>query len=110
MNPQIILLDEPTSGLDPRTQCFLAEFIFELSQAGKTILISNHDLTVIDEFQPTVAVLSEDHTIEKIGATDEVLQDEDLLLKVNLIHEHIHYHGKMAHNPIIPATGIQTQN
>jgi len=45
-------------------------------------------------------VLSEDHTIEKIGATDEVLQDEDLLLKVNLIHEHMHYHGKTAHNPI----------
>jgi cobalt/nickel transport system ATP-binding protein len=25
------------------------------------------------------------------------LQDEKLLLKVNLIHEHMHYHGNQAH-------------
>jgi cobalt/nickel transport system ATP-binding protein len=98
MNPQILLLDEPLSGLDPRTQCLLAELIFELSQAGKTILICTHDLTLVNEFQPTVAVLSEEHSIEKIGSADEVLQDEDLLLKVNLIHEHMHFHGKTAHS------------
>jgi len=97
MNPQVLLLDEPAGGLDPRTQCFLAELIFELSEAGKTILISTHDLTLVNEFQPTVAVLSEEHRIETIGSAEEVLQDEDLLLKVNLIHEHMHYHGKTAH-------------
>lgn len=97
MNPRVLLLDEPTNGLDPRTQCFLAELIFELSSAGKTILISTHDLTLVSEFQPTVAVLSEEHRLEAVRPADEVLQDEDLLLKVNLIHEHMHYHGKIAH-------------
>lgn len=97
MNPQVLLLDEPANGLDPRTQCFLTELIFGLSQAGKTILISTHDLTLVSEFQPTVAVLSEEHQIETIGSAEEVLQNEDLLLKVNLIHEHMHYHGKTAH-------------
>jgi cobalt/nickel transport system ATP-binding protein len=97
MNPQVLLLDEPTNGLDPRTQCFLSELIFELSESGKTIFISTHDLTLVDEFQPTVAVISEDHTIEKVGPADEILRDEDLLLKVNLIHEHMHYHGQQAH-------------
>ncbi len=97
MNPQVLLLDEPASGLDPRTQCFLTELIFELSQAGKTILISTHDLTLVSEFQPTVAVLSEEHSIETIGSAEKILQDEDLLLKVNLIHEHMHYHGKTLH-------------
>ncbi len=97
MNPQVLLLDEPTNGLDPRTQCFLSELIFELNEAGKTIFISTHDLTLVDEFQPTVAVISEEHTIEKVGPAGEILQDEDLLLKVNLIHEHMHYHGQMAH-------------
>ena len=97
MNPQVLLLDEPTGGLDPRTQCFLMELIFELNEAGKTIFISTHDLTLVSEFQPTVAVLSEEHGIEKVGPADEILQDEDLLLKVNLIHEHMHYHGQTAH-------------
>ncbi len=97
MNPQILLLDEPTGGLDPRTQCFLMELIFELNEAGKTIFISTHDLTLVSEFQPTVAVLTEEHGLEKVGPADEILQDEDLLLKVNLIHEHMHYHGQTAH-------------
>jgi cobalt/nickel transport system ATP-binding protein len=97
MNPQVLLLDEPTNGLDPRTQCFLWELILELCEAGKTIFISTHDLTLVNEFQPTVAVISEEHRIEKIGSADEILQDDDLLLKVNLIHEHMHYHGQTAH-------------
>lgn len=97
MNPQVLLLDEPTNGLDPRTQCFLTELIFELNEAGKTIFISTHDLSLVDEFQSTVAVLSEEHRIEKIGAAEEILNDEDLLLKVNLIHEHMHYHGQAVH-------------
>jgi cobalt/nickel transport system ATP-binding protein len=97
MNPQVLLLDEPTNGLDPKTESFLTELIFELNGAGKTIFISTHDLTLVDEFQPTVAVLSEEHRIEKIGAAEEIIKDEDLLLKVNLIHEHMHYHGQKIH-------------
>jgi len=97
MNPEVLLIDEPTNGLDPRTQCFLTELIFDLNEAGKTIFISTNDLSLVDEFQPTVAVLSEEHGVEKVGSSDEVLQDEDLLQKVNLIHEHMHYHGQTAH-------------
>ncbi|HAM49438.1 MAG TPA: nickel ABC transporter ATP-binding protein [Nitrospiraceae bacterium] len=98
MNPQVLLLDEPTNGLDPRTQCFLTELILDLNEAGKTIVISTHDLSLIDEFQPIVAVLSEEHRIEKTGTAEAILKDEDLLLRVNLIHEHMHYHGRTAHS------------
>jgi cobalt/nickel transport system ATP-binding protein len=98
MNPQVLLLDEPTNGLDPRTQCFLTELIFELNESGKTIVISTHDLSLIAEFQPKVAVLSEEHRIEQIGSAEEILKNEDLLLKVNLIHEHMHSHGQTAHS------------
>jgi len=98
MNPQVLLLDEPTNGLDPRTQCFLTELIFELNESGKTIVISTHDLSLVAEFQPKVAVLSEEHRIEQTGSAEEILKDEDLLLRVNLIHEHMHSHGRTAHS------------
>ena len=100
MNPQVLLLDEPTNGLDPRTQVYLVELIFALNEAGKTIVIATHDLSLVSELRCRVAVLSEEHTIEKTGEADELLYDEKLLLKVNLIHEHLHYHGGTAHRHI----------
>ncbi len=100
MNPEVLLLDEPTSGLDPKTQVFLLELILALNEAGKVIVIATHDLSLVDELQSRVAVLSEEHRITKIGSAEEILGDEDLLLKVNLIHEHVHYHGQTAHTHI----------
>jgi cobalt/nickel transport system ATP-binding protein len=97
MNPEVLLLDEPTNGLDPRTQCFLVELMLALSEAGKTLVIATHDLSLIDELHARVALLSEEHRVERIGSSEEILQDEELLLRVNLIHEHIHYHGLSAH-------------
>ncbi len=100
MNPEVLLFDEPTNGLDPKTQVFLLELMLALNEAGKTIVISTHDLSLVGELQAQVAVLSEEHRIEKTGKADEILQDEDLLLKVNLIHAHVHYHGQTAHTHI----------
>jgi cobalt/nickel transport system ATP-binding protein len=100
MNPDVLLLDEPTGGLDPRTKSFLMGLILALHEAGKTIVIATHDLSLVSELDFRVAVLSEEHTIERIGEADEILQDEALLLKVNLIHGHIHFHGKTAHTHV----------
>jgi cobalt/nickel transport system ATP-binding protein len=97
MNPEVLLLDEPTNGLDPRTQCFLVELMLALSEAGKTLVIATHDLSLVDELHAKVALLSEEHRLEKTGACEDILSDEDLLLRVNLIHEHVHYHGDAAH-------------
>ena len=32
------------------------------------------------------------------GAPDEILDDRDLLLRANLIHEHLHEHGGTRHS------------
>ena len=100
MNPDVLLLDEPTGGLDPRTKSFLMGLILTLHEAGKTIVIATHDLSLVSELGFRVAVLSEEHTIERIGEADDILQDMALLLKVNLIHEHIHFHGKTVHSHV----------
>jgi len=100
MNPDVLLLDEPTNGLDPKTQCFLMELMFALKDAGKTLVVATHDLSLVGELQARVAVLSEEHRMEKIGEVNEILGDQDLLLRVNLIHEHIHRHGEMVHRHI----------
>ncbi len=98
MDPELLLLDEPASGLDPKTESFLTDLIISLSESGKTIVIATHDLELVDHLQPKVAVISEEHRIEKTGAVEDVLRDTELLVKVNLVHEHRHRHGDRVHS------------
>jgi len=100
MNPDILLFDEPTNGLDPRTQVFLLELMLALNEAGKTIIIATHDLGLVGEIQARVAALSEDHRIERIGDAHDILGDEELLLRMNLVHEHFHIHDGKKHSHI----------
>jgi cobalt/nickel transport system ATP-binding protein len=97
MNPDVLLVDEPLSSLDPKTQTFFIELLLELNRVGKTIIFTTHHLDLIEHLQPTVAVLSEEHTIRKTGTASEILDDQELLINVNLIHEHIHKHGEEEH-------------
>ena len=97
MNPEVLLVDEPLAGIDPKTQTFFAELLLELNHAGKTIIFTTHHLDLIDHLQPRVAVLSEDHTILKTGTAAEILNDQEFLVSVNMIHEHEHKHQGETH-------------
>jgi cobalt/nickel transport system ATP-binding protein len=88
MNPEVLLFDEPTAALDPRTQHWLTELIVELNSAGKTIVLATHDLDVLELLADRALVFGEDHTVVAAGTPADVLADRDLLLAVNLIHEH----------------------
>jgi cobalt/nickel transport system ATP-binding protein len=113
MNPEVLLFEEPTNGLDPKTQVFLLELLLALNEAGKTIVISTHDLSLVDELQANVAVLSEEHRLEKTGSAEEILKDEELLLKVNFIPEHVRHNtsGKAGGLEILaPQRGLKTKS
>jgi len=98
MNPQVLILDEPTNGLDPRTQQWLIELLAELHLAGKTLITATHDLSIVEEIADRVLVMDESHHIVAEGHTSQILNNFDLLLEVNLIHEHVHRHGDVIHH------------
>jgi cobalt/nickel transport system ATP-binding protein len=98
MNPGVLLFDEPTAALDPRTQQWLIELIVELNHAGKTIVLATHDLDTLDLLADRCVVFSEDHRISGEGTPADLLADRQLLLDVNLIHEHSHAHGSEVHS------------
>ena len=43
LNPEVIILDEPFAGLDKKTRDFLGNFLKELKESGKTLIVATHD-------------------------------------------------------------------
>jgi cobalt/nickel transport system ATP-binding protein len=97
MQAHVLLLDEPTNALDPRSQVWLLEVLDEWKREGHTVVIATHDLSAAAEATGRMVVLSEDHRIVADGPPDTVLAQRELLLSVNLIHEHAHRHTAIDH-------------
>jgi len=96
-NPDVLLLDEPTGGLDPRSQMWFIKLIRDLAQSGKTIITATHDLDIVEKISTRAIVVGEDHTIKGDRDCTSVMNDLKLLMSANLIHTHIHQHGRLLH-------------
>lgn len=97
INPDILLLDEPTAGLDPNTCRELIDLIQDFHAQGKTIITATHDLHIVSEIADKVYILNLEKTIATCGETEEILSNEDLLVKHNLLHAHKHKHEQIWH-------------
>jgi cobalt/nickel transport system ATP-binding protein len=75
MNPQILVLDEPSAGLDPRARRTLINLLRDLPI---TMLVSTHDMKLVQELFPRTIVMDEGLIVAD-GRTDEILQDEKFL-------------------------------
>lgn len=49
-NPKIIIADEPTGNLDPDTAEKIVGLFYEISHSGTSVVISTHNLPMIDKF------------------------------------------------------------
>ena len=97
VSPEVLLFDEPTAGLDPRRQRWFVELARELRGLGKTLVTATHDLHVAGEIGDRVMVIGEDHRLAAEGGPHRILTDLELLLAVNLVHEHAHIHDGVVH-------------
>ncbi|MBE0538457.1 MAG: ABC transporter ATP-binding protein [Ignavibacterium sp.] len=58
-NPSIIILDEPTAGLDPVASSNLKELIIKEKMKGKTIILTSHIMSEIEELADHIIFLIE---------------------------------------------------
>ena len=58
-DPEVLILDEPTSGLDPVMQERFIEFIHKEKERGKTILLSSHIFSEIDNTCDRIAIIKD---------------------------------------------------
>ena len=75
MNPQILVLDEPSAGLDPRARRTLINLLRELPI---TMLVSTHDMRLVEELFPRTIVMDEGMIVAD-GKTKDILADAKLL-------------------------------
>ncbi|SUI92590.1 ABC transporter ATP-binding protein [Shewanella morhuae] len=58
-NPKILLLDEPTVGLDPLASAFLYQKIAQLKAQGCAIIISTHELGLVQDQMERALILGQ---------------------------------------------------
>jgi ABC-type multidrug transport system ATPase subunit len=62
-DPEALLLDEPASGLDPRSRVDLRVLLRHLAAEGRTILVSSHVLSELDELVDDAVFVSGGRTV-----------------------------------------------
>jgi ABC-2 type transport system ATP-binding protein len=83
-DPELVILDEPTSGLDPLGTLEMKNLIKELKRAGKTVLLSSHNLSDVEDVCDRICILYRGK-IEVEGTIDQLLSVQDVF-KVEARH------------------------
>ncbi|MCL2639360.1 MAG: ABC transporter ATP-binding protein [Phycisphaerales bacterium] len=76
-DPELVILDEPTSGLDPLATIEMKKLIKELKRAGKTVLLSSHQLADVEDVCDRVCILYRGK-LEIEGTVDSLLEVKDV--------------------------------
>ncbi len=85
-DPQVLILDEPASGLDPRARVEMRELLRELQAMGKTIFVSSHILSEIEEVCTHIGIIEAGRLVAA-GTLEQVRQhiQAHRVVKVGLI-------------------------
>ncbi len=62
-DPEILILDEPMSGMDPVATNVMRDAMIELSRAGKTLIVSSHQMATVEQMCDRVALINKGEKI-----------------------------------------------
>ncbi|MHC4323020.1 MAG: ABC transporter ATP-binding protein [Planctomycetota bacterium] len=83
-DPKVLILDEPASGLDPRARIEIRELLRELKRMGKTIMISSHILSELEEICDHVGIIEHGRLVFS-GTLEEIRPRLGIESKVRVI-------------------------
>jgi branched-chain amino acid transport system ATP-binding protein len=75
LDPELIMLDEPSAGVNPALMDDILDHIRRLNEEGRTILVIEHDMSIIAELCDTVVVMSNGREISE-GTFEEIRQND----------------------------------
>ena len=83
MDPDVIILDEPTASLDPRLVEEMMLLFEELHKAGKTLIMSTHDMDLAYRWADYCYILNQGSLVAQ-GLPKEIFSNQLLLKENNL--------------------------
>ncbi len=100
LDPEVLLLDEPTAALDPRSQSQIIDLLIGWGDGSKTVITATHDLGLVEDIADYCFILRNGKVAAE-GKPGDLLRDQALLDRANLIHAHRHRHepGKVHSHP-----------
>jgi ABC-2 type transport system ATP-binding protein len=70
-DPEVFVIDEPMVGLDPQHARVVKDVLKERSQAGMTVLVSTHQLSIAEEMSDRIGIINGGRLIA-VGTRDEL--------------------------------------
>lgn len=74
-DPKLLVLDEPTAGVDPAGSRQIRDLILDLKKQGKTVLLTSHLLSQVQEVCDHVGIMAQGEMIRE-GKLDELVAIE----------------------------------
>ena len=71
-DPQLLILDEPASGMDPDARIALSRLMRDLRQRGKTIIVSSHILSELEDYCTDMLVIRDGMIADHVVLRDYV--------------------------------------
>ena len=73
-NPDLIIIDEPFTSLDPVNTRLVKKIIMEQCEAGKTIIMSTHQMHQVEAMCSRIVLINEGRTV-LYGEVDKIKRD-----------------------------------
>jgi ABC-2 type transport system ATP-binding protein len=82
-NPDVLILDEPANGLDPAGIVEMRDLLRDLAGQGKTVFISSHVLTEVQQICTRVAIINHGKLIRVAPVHDLLKSTGEFAVKVD---------------------------
>ncbi len=96
-DPDYIIFDEPTNGLDVLTARTVIDYLLEMRDAGKTVILSTHILNVVEKLCDRVGIIIEGEmkALDRLENVQNMAKDNSLetlffeLVEQSAVNEHV---------------------
>lgn len=72
-DPEIILADEPTGNLDPETSDQIMRILFEIQEAGRSVVMATHNYNILNKY-PARTLKCENGKVSEINTNIEFIE------------------------------------